>query len=330
MMGHNWLECTSATGGTGSLSLIPSHGFPLLTAWFSTIRQVRYTILEYNSDPSATNANLIRAEDGWCPADPNGIFSTKLLLRGDPSTVVIASWDGTNLYPQQGSATLPAKQNFGAVSANIRIICSIGAEDSPFFSPLVSTTAVGGSVSFGACPLFAGVVSGAFGYGASATDQVESFPMLWPNCGLYSTATMRLGASTGGATTSSIRLAVYEVSKTGDPGALLADFGQLGGDLNTAPVTLVSAALAQPLFLMPGWYYFAVLIRWTGTNPNASFAAANPLFANPGPLGWQNTSGSLVIGLRTASQTSFLNPAPAATQLRTAGASTFVPVFGLK
>ncbi len=334
-MRQNWLECTSASGGTGDLALTSSNGFPLLSAWISGVRQVRYSILEFNSDPSSTNATLLLAEDGYCPLDASG----PTLKRSDGSTVIFSSWNGTNLFPKMASSTAASKQSFSTSSSNIRIICSAAAEDNPFLSPILSTTAGVGS-TIGCGPILAqanfitstnfdSYTMGSTGV-SQRSQQLGYIPICWPNMGLYSRITVSVGGFTS-ATSSSLQLGLYEVSKNGDPGVLLADFGNLGSLVGNAVLT--SSALATPVLLVPGWYYLAVLPIFTGETGTATLACGKQ-WASPGPLGSSannpGISGSIVAG-----QTILTNPAVSPTTTfrpnptAISGSGT-VPFFWLK
>lgn len=243
-MRGDWLECTSSSGGTGDLTLTASHGFPLLSAPWTGIRQVRATILEYNSDPSSTNANLIRAENGYGPLTVSG----PTLNRSDSTWTVFSSYDGTTYLPNEGVTTHPSKQSFGTVANNIRIICSWGAEDNIFFAPITGFGSGQGPIGF--------PTTGFYEPSITASGVIQYYAFVWPGTGLYSTMVMNMGQG-GGSGASSLQAAIYEVSKTGRPGRQLANFGSLG-DLTTSG-NKTSAALSQPILLVPGWYYLAVL-----------------------------------------------------------------------
>lgn len=302
-MRGNWLECTSGSGGTGNLSLSSSHGFPLLSAPWTGIRQVRATILEFNSDPSTTNANLIRAEDGYGPLDTSG----PTLDRSDAAWTVLSSWDGTTYLPNAGSSTAPSKQSFGTVAANIRVICSWGAEDNPFFAPIITT--IGGGSGHGPFGLPS---AGTFSLNNSiGTGVVGYIPFVWADIGLYTRISLRIQSGFSSATSSSLNVAIYEVSKTGTPGKMLGNFGNIGG-MTTAGV-LTSSTLATPLLLVPGWYYLAVLPQYAG---QVGSCLANA-FITPtnGPLGSVFTvSGQIISGIKTGTgNTTLPDPAVAPT-----------------
>ncbi len=325
-MRQNWLECTTASGGTGDLTLIATNGFPLLSDWITSgVRQIRYSILEFNSNPSATNANLLLAEDGYCPLDVTG----PTLKRSDTSTIVYSSWNGTALRPKMGSATTASKQGFSTSSGNIRVICSAASEDNPFLSPIVTTTASVGS-GLGSSPIWSvptvNPVSGSFNrYNIGTSGQLSYIPFVWANMGLYSQISVSILSPFTSATTSSLQLGIYEVAKNGDPGRQLANFGSVGA--LTAAGILTSSALSPPAFLTPGWYYLGSLPIYTGATGSCALSAASQ-WASAGPLGFQSSSSVIASGVN--GQTVLTDPAVAPTLLISASNSGAVLNFGLK
>lgn len=328
-MKGNFLQCThNGTGGTGDLTLATVDAFLTLGAPLgANIRQIYYKIVEYDGDPSTGRRNFVRSESGWCPLDNTG--GSPVLKRSDGTIVVLTSNDGTNSYPRAGSSTAPSKQSFGNTAANIRISYSAGIEDNPFSCPVITATS-GVTTSTGMGPI-GGANGQAIAIQATLLggNGITSYiPFAWGQTGLYTQCSMAITAATAGtASATSLNVAIYEVSKNGDPGKKLADFGSLG--VLTSTAVLTSSALGTAVELDPGWYYLAVLPIWTGSLTACSLQAYVPTCGGPlgtilataaGSYAWSNTAGS---------QTTLNDPATAPNTKAASGAS-FAPLFGLK
>lgn len=324
-MKGNFLQCThNGTGGTGDLTLAAVDAFLTLGAPLgANIRQVYYKIVEYDGDPSTGRRNFVKSESGWCPLDNTG--GSPILKRSDGTIVVLTSNDGTNSYPKAGSSTAPSKQSFGNTAANIRISYSAGAEDNPLINPAITATS-GVTYGLGRSNVLTGTIN-ALTSTVLTNQLLAYFPVLWGDFGLYTQITLNLQVAFSGATTSSLRVGIYEVAKNGDPGKLLADFGNLG--VLTAAGALTSSALGTAIFLDPGWYYLGILEQYTGTTGSASLSAMGAFSGTPLGFPISGANSTNMYASSVAAQTVLTDPAVAPTG-RLLAVAGIAPLFGLK
>jgi hypothetical protein len=304
---------TSSTGGTGALTCTAQTGYPIVSKAFTGTRIIEYSIAEFTD---SSKSQLSKAETGI------GTYNTatEVLTR----TEVKTTWDGTTYLPNPGSSTAPSALSFGTTAANIDIVVT----------PIVSTVLGGGSFVYGQVtsvsdglgvgPGFFSITSGTISLQASGT--VLYTPWYVTTARRYSRAAVRCtsAATAGGGAASTLNCALYEVGSNGAPGKQLINFGNLGR-LTTANVTYQSAAVATPVFLVPGWYYVALL--WiansdTGTpavrgcGPSVG-APSGVLFANAFPASF----------LTVGSQNVLNDPATAPTGRVSSGSDPLVVLF---
>jgi hypothetical protein len=290
-MRADWIAATSSTGGTGDLALTALAGSPGWTAPFSGVRIVDYTILEFTD---STQKTIKQIEHGFAKIDTSGPT-----LKRSTGTVK-RSWDGTNYLPNPGSSSTAAAIGFGTVSANILITCAPSSGSLLPILPAVST--LGDNVGV------TGLSSGGTGSFTLVNQQTIYVAQLLMTEGQVTQAAVRVNtAYTGG--TSSLNVALYELDTTTGalPGRKLADFGNLGA--LTGVTTIVSAALATPFPLGPGWYVWGILPQFSGGSGTPALFGASPL--NPSPFGVSLAAGTQKIagGAVVAAQTSLTDPA---------------------
>lgn len=272
-MRANGLTGSSATGGTGALTLQDVTGLPGYENFFSGTRLVEYAVLEFTSSAQTT---LKQAEWGM----GSFVASTKVLTR----TTVEQSWDGTNNYPNWGAGTAPSAISFGTTAANIQVICGPCANSTWLQWPYTST--LGDNI--GICQIGASAI--ATDVLTVANQTAYYVPCIFPaRQAQFTKMSVRVGATgyTGG--TSSLIGALYEIASNGKPGKKLVDWPTSFGSI-AANTTLTSAAATA--FPNPGPCYAAILTQFSGGAGVPQIAAISPV--GPSPLG-MTMSGTLYI-----------------------------------
>lgn len=299
------IRLTSSTGGTGALTCSAQTGWASPANAFTGTRYIQYAIAEYSSGAKTQLVNLETGIGSY-------VTSTNVLTR----TLVLSTWNGTTYLPNPGSAAAPSALSFGTASANIDVtIAPIAGGQLPAL-PFLMAAAAGLSDGAGTSPLNM-LPSGSATLGSGVVYYV---PILWAMATPLSQFSFYCITGTtlsGGAPT--MDCAVYEIGSDGKPGKRLIAFTRAAGIF--APSTLyISAALATPVALTPGWYYQGVLFQAGGAT--GVFKQASGLFLGTSPMGsYLGVPNSIGV----ATQTALNDPATAPT-----AASSIIPLVMMK
>ena len=289
----NGIRHTSATGGTGALTLSSISGWPSFTNLFGTsgTRIVRYQINQYTD---STHATLAQFEEGIGTLT----LSTNSLAR----TQVNSTWDGTTYLPNWSSSTAPTALSFSATSNLVDVICSPapGTMLPPpaFVAPAISSVTSG----VGAPPV--GVLQSAITYtlnGGTSTGVFFAWPVLLQHPNQISKVSIIV---TTAQTGTSAYFALYENTSSGI-GNPVANWGNIGATTSATVVT--SSALAQPVQLW-GWYWAGILCYG-----NASNVAVRGHTLLVGPQGYLTSSASGAACWSLSAQTALPASAPTMT-----------------
>ena len=281
----DWIEATSSTGGSGALTLADVPGSPNYTHVFgaSGSRLVSYTVLEFTDSSRAT---IAKSETGVGSIN----LSTGVLTR----TVPRLTWNGTTY-----NNTTPSALAFGSTPDNIRITCGPHSWRADGSSPFYRITS----------PSSAFRSFHTIGYSAGSNNTVQAnletyVPHYWAGGAFDGYAIWLDQASATGP--SGLKVAIYEVSSDGGPGAMLVDMQSTPLDIRNGGTTgvFVSATLAAPVYLPPGWYYVAMLAQVTAGVRGQSItfhSVYTPLGSYPNgggtPITFATRSGSYASGL---------------------------------
>lgn len=272
-MRANFLTGSTATGGTGALTLQDVTGLPGYENFFAGTRLVEYTVLEFTTSAQTV---LSKAESGI----GSFVSSTKVLTR----TTIEQTWNGTTLLPNWSSGTAPTAISFGSTAANIQVICAPVVASAWAEWPYTST--LGDNI--GVCQV--GVSAVATDIVALANQTAYYIPCIFPaRQAQFTKMSVRIGATGYVGGSSSIIGAIYEIGSDGKPGKKLVDWPVTFGALGAATTLTSAAATAFP---NPGPCYAAVLTAFSGGAGVPQIAALSPI--GPSPLG-MTMSGSLYI-----------------------------------
>lgn len=243
------IEMSSATGGTGALTLAAVTGrvtFAMVLG-SSGSRIVAYEIIEWSD---STFSAITRAEGGYGSI----ALATGILTRSK----VLWTWDQTNgfLYAAPGALT------FG--TANVRVFVGTMAERQLMVTPLVAVTGtqVG---TLGGQPGNQGSGDSTF---ALVNGQEVYVPYLLEHAG----QTDQAGVNVTTGATASLKLGIYELGTDGLPGRRLVD-------LSAAPLNLATTGdktVAMSAYLPPGWYYVGLLASGAATLVGTATAYPSP------------------------------------------------------
>jgi hypothetical protein len=296
----NWLEMTSATGGTGALTLTAVSGAPTFANVFgaSGTRRLPYAVLEWGS--SARTGPPIKSESGWGEVN----LATSVLTRTRPET----TWNGTNY-----DGTVPSAISFGTTAANIRVILTPLSAFAP--TALQAFPVTTPSENLGAWSAHLVNVAAAVTVTAAREYYV---PFHWRLHGEY--AQFGVGITTTIAA-SGVKIALYDVASTGLPGIKRQDLaaGTPIDSSGTAGIRAVSLSNVLP----PGWYYAGILPS------HAVGMRAGEVYTKPSPACSMSTGMPITHFYRAGTYATGLpDPAPTAGSLT--GATTAVPLMFLK
>lgn len=270
-MRANFLTGSSATGGTGALTLQDVTGLPGYENFFAGTRLVEYTIIEFTSSAQTV---IKQAESGI----GSFVNSTKVLTR----TTIEQTWDGTTLLPNWSGSTTAVAITFGSTAANIQVICAPVVASAIAEWPYMSTLGdnIGGA-QLGVSAVATDVIT-------VANQTAYYVPCIWPwRQQQFTNMAVRVGATgyTGG--TSSLVGAIYEIGSDGKPGKRLLSISGSFGSL-TANTTLSNTSGVK--IPNPGPCYAAILTQFSGGAGVPQIAGISPI--GPSPLG-MTMSGSL-------------------------------------
>lgn len=291
----DFIRMTSTTGGTSTLTCSAQTGYPIVSKAFTGTITVDYSISEYTD---STKVTLSKAETGIGSYDT----STEVLTR----TRVLSTWDGTNYLPKYGTSTAPSAINFGTTSANIDIMIAPIANG--IMPPIPFTSGAVASVTDGL-----GVLQGNLQVTTTtavlASGTTYYVPYLLMYGAMFSKFSVRTTATlTGGTPT--LDGAVYEVGTNGLPGKRLISFTQITS-VGTTNTTYTSTALATPVGLVPGWYYFGLL--HIANSASGSFTLRAGSCFSPSPIGALLNSNPMVGAGSVTAQSALNDPATAMT-----------------
>lgn len=251
-MRNDFLGGTSATGGTGALTLTASRGLALPASGMQPGQMFEYSIVEYTD---STKATVLKGESGF------GSISGTTLTRSIPVT----TWDGTTY-----SQVSPAAQNFGTTAANIEIqVTPIGAG-----GPTAIMRRVDLSASFGTNdPIMPISVAdlGDLGTNTLAANTAYFSTVLLSHGFPVTSFGVKIGT---GAAGKSLSIALFtQDPATGGPGAKV--MGASG--LSAATAANVYATVPAQI-IPPGWYWFGVV-----SDGAPAIHGTNQML--PGPMG---------------------------------------------
>jgi hypothetical protein len=250
-MRGNGIRHETTTTGTGAVTLTGVTGWPGYEHVFGTSGTifVEYTIVNSDGVPIEGGIGSL-------------VLSTMVLTRTRPEF----TWNGA-AYSAVPSGPL------SLAAGTKTVICSLAAER---FAPaqwLYGNSPLSGATS-GNVPLLP------WSSGANrAINQARSEAWLYPwiNSRPFDRVTVKTSAAlTGGPTSVSFAVAIYESLETGLPGRRLALFDTWTTNplVNTAQQT--SDALGSPIFLPNGYYWIAFLGRWTGGSGSPALVGGAP------------------------------------------------------
>ena len=235
-MSGNWVEYTTSTGGTGTLTLTELAGAPSLQDILGTTgtRWINYTIQEWAS--GVYSGPPAKAEHGI----GSFVLSTGVLTR----TKLLSTWNGTTYVVKNPSAL-----SFGTTAANIRVNIGQSAELTPDVIPFFNTATPGLDIGIPSahCPV------GAFETQMGSADMMYFTPYKWVGCGEI--ISVGVGVTLEAAS-SAVKVGLYEIASTGLPGNRLFD---LTGGTPIATIAPGHKTVTCSFHLPPGWYYACVV-----------------------------------------------------------------------
>ena len=291
-MPANWCEMTSATGGTGALTLTAVSGAPSLVHVFggSGTRRLPYSVVEFSD--STRSGEPIKAESGWGEIN----LATLVLTRSRPET----TWNGTAY-----DGTTPAAISFGTTANNIRVTLTPLAAFSPTVLP--AFTVASPMDNLGAWPANHTSVSTPL---ALVANREYYIPFHWALHGEYTQFGIGVTTLVSG---SGAKLALYDLTSTGLPGAMRHNLTGATPLVTTTTGIKVGSAAGV---LQPGYYYMGLM------SGHAIAVKRAEAFSLPSPLGITLAGINMSMAYRTGSYATGLpDPAPLGTAL-TASAST--------
>lgn len=260
-MRANWIEATSATGGTGALTLTDVTNRPNFDDVFAGTTLVEYVIEEEASGKFESGIGSF-------------VASTKVLTR----TQVLSTYTGGTY-----DATTPSAVSFGTSGVTVR--CAPTADLTPR-APVSVQSALGDGAY-----VSTSVLTAASPGNAPLTANREYFaPFYWPG-GRVSSVAIYVSAL---ATSAEVKVALYRVGANGLPGARIwsnnaSPFDATGTGLKAASVSL---------HLPPGWYYYAYISGHAPSLRAALGQAGSPLGYSTGiPINYVYVAGSFATGL---------------------------------
>jgi hypothetical protein len=238
------LNMTTATGGTGALTLAAVTGWPTIQdIWGSSgTRWLAYNIQEWSGTDHS--GPPIKAEAGVGSI----VLSTMVLTRTKPTS----TWNSTG---PTYDGTSPTAISFGTTADNVRVSCSPLAELSPECIPWAVDAAPG--VNCGMSSPHA-MVSSSTRSGAANTGYFMAF--LWLGVGELIQASFHVQTA---GTATGVKMAIFEVGSNGLPGNRLLDINNASPATATAGVK--SSSISAGFYLPPDWYYAALVANGTVT-----------------------------------------------------------------
>jgi hypothetical protein len=227
-----FVQMTTATGGTGALTLASLSGWPTYASAFgsSGTRFVAYSVSEYTN--SSLNV-LSKYESGIGTID----LATLILTRTD----IAVTWDGTTY-----DTSTPAAVSFGTTAANVLVTCDPGAGLVPDVAPWVVTSVGDG---LGLIP-----ASNVTASTQALTANVETYVPFW-YAGNPDIAQIGVSVTTAVASTH-VKAGLFDMGQDGLPNTRFYDLNSASPwDTSTTGSKTVSGTFYIP----PGWYYFGLI-----------------------------------------------------------------------
>lgn len=246
----NWVKESTATTGTGTLSLGgAASGFVPFSAAFATGDLVLYTIEDGNN--RETGIGTLTSGSPWT------------LARTRPMETLVA---GTYSNATPSAISLSGSATVGISAARQSIMPELQSapiKSGDYFIP----------ANFSGYSTSTGKGGGEF---TAQSGRITLTPMLL----LTPTKISAIGASLAGASAGGLfRVGIYSAKSDGSPGSLLVD----SGDLSTSSAVAVFATLGSPLWLPAGNYFSADAVNNTTATANcARGASINNRFGGTG------------------------------------------------
>lgn len=265
----DWLLATSATGGTGALTLANVSGWPNYSSMLGTTgtRFVEYTIREWTDSSHNTPTKFEKGIGSLALASGGGVLTR---------TVVERSYDGTTYKPNSTGAGASAI-SFGTNPANIVISCNLSVE-----SYLPTFPGLAGSDNAGDYYI-AGTVTNMDNNtgGGAASGNLLLFPIVIASrLPLISSVSIQVTtAATLSGASSGLFFGLYEYigAQSGGPvGKLLADFGN-GAAISTLATTGTKTGTLTTPIPNPGPCIGALLLTYTNAGDDPQVLAADIL-----------------------------------------------------
>ena len=215
----NWIKCTTATTGTGNLTVAAVSGFPTLSDVFAINLPIAYTVLNASGQPLEAGIGYLSDATTFVRGAIKATYVSGIYNDSNPTAATLA-----------GTSTL---------------ICTPIASSLESMMPTVDGTSTVGRF------LTSAGRSIPSGTQALTADRLYYVPFLF-KCGAP-VVSMALSVSTLQAA-SKARIGLYAVNQNGYVGALIAQTG----DLDTTSTGLKIGTLSSPKRLAPGWYVAAI------------------------------------------------------------------------
>lgn len=245
----NDIVSTSATGGTGDLTLAAPASGPFLHAaqftdyWGAGLPDpwVDYTALEWTD---ATDTSSKQVEIGYCP------LHTGTTLRRSAGTIIETYVQGTGVTPSVPNPSAPSALTLGAMAANIRIVCAPhagGMLQLPRFRNDANTGVTNKADNLGWASAHMASVGGT--NMSVAANTLYYFPFLVARRAWYTKATIYVQSGASG----NARFGLYRPDGTGWADNLIVDWGATA-QFNVNATGLKTVTLASAVQLDSGWY----------------------------------------------------------------------------
>ena len=257
-MRNNFIGGSSATGGTGALTLAAAGGLALPATAYVAGQAMDYSIIEYSD---ATLGTVVRAETGL-----GNISAANVLTRSR----VLTTWNGTT-YAQAA----PSALSFG--TSHVRVYCSPSAESGPTSFPGIADF----SANYG---------TNGYVLPANCIDDTDwAVPALSANRQHQVPIKIEAGfaitemgfSCTTAAASSTVNVAIASLNPTTRwPGVILA----FANGLDTSSTGIKMGSITSRIFA-PGWY-------WMLFNSNGTPSIRGTTFFLPGPLGGLSAFGT--------------------------------------
>jgi hypothetical protein len=244
------IKQTTATTGSGALTLSAVTGYPKLSDVFAVGQLFSYTLLD-------SNGLLLEAGDG-------ALTDATTMTRAK----VCATFSGTTYANSAPSAI--------SLSGTTTVVCTPHAATLESMLPTVDSQSA--SISRYLTSAHRNLATTTSGPSA---NNVQYMPFLL-RCGAP-VASLAVNVTTLGAGDTA-RAGLYVCNEKGYPGALLATTGSL--DLSTTGVK--GGTLAAPLFLPPGWYYTG-FVASSGTPRLTAYSSGTSNQMGGSPLGFNSS-----------------------------------------